>query len=357
MAGELAVANGARDLALRGVRVPALERDARGDEAEVRAPLGRHPRPERAAAERDRVLGVIEQAELPAKLRQVADDARGRQAIAQAAAELEGALGQLEGVGVLVAPGGDDGEVVERERDGAEVAQALPLRVDLFEDRARLVEGAVREERDAAVQPRAQLRRGVAMRCRGQRVLGEMPVCVVPPGFGEEDLSERVAGLRDRLMRLGAVDGAGRTERALGGLAGGPELALEVSDLGQLGCDERGERRLARGVELARGAAQGDLRGHENLRARPATCRAASSRRRRRASARRQPSPSDAPPRLRPQRAPAPPRRAAARAVRPAGRPRWRRPSARSSRPARQSLRADRAPGPSRRRPRQSRLP
>ncbi len=108
-------------------RVPPHQRVARGLEGKVCRKPGGHARSQRAAPEGHGVLGVVEQPEAAAKLRQVAENARGGQAVADALAQLERALCEREGLRVVVPQRGEHREIVEREGDGADVAGALAV--------------------------------------------------------------------------------------------------------------------------------------------------------------------------------------------------------------------------------------
>ncbi len=203
---EAGVANRPPDLALRGFGVAAVERDAGGDEAEVRAALGRHARAESASPEQDGVLGMLEQPQLAPKLREVAHDVSHREPISEPPRQLQRALVEPDRLQVIVPPRRDDGEVVEREGGRAEVADSLALDANLLEDASGLVESASRQEGDAPVEPGTELGGRVAAGRRRQRVLGKVPIGRVPLRLGEEDLAERVARLQDR--RRGRRDGA-----------------------------------------------------------------------------------------------------------------------------------------------------
>ena len=118
---------GLAHLALCVDRSPAQEGEARGVEAEADRERGRHPRPEQAPPERDGVVGVVEEPDLPAEIREVREDERGREPVTDAEALLQRSFGEREGVAVLVTPCRDDREVVEREGAGPVIAGALAL--------------------------------------------------------------------------------------------------------------------------------------------------------------------------------------------------------------------------------------
>ncbi len=248
------------DLAVGVDGAPAEEREPRRMHAEPNRQRRRHPGPEKAPAERDGVVGVVEQADAPAELREVRQDERGREPVADAEALLERALGQREGVAVLVALGRDDGEVVEGERARAVVSGALALLEDRGEDLLGLFDLAAADERDGAVHACAELARAIAGGGSDVRVLGEVALGLFPACVGEEELAESVARAevgrdgRGLLAGLREREGEVRFLRCVRG------VALGVRDLRELGGDGREHVRVG---HLGATALEGDARGDE----------------------------------------------------------------------------------------------
>ena len=219
LAQELARARGLA-LGERAVRfvsrldgVAPKERVAGRLKREARGLRGRHARSESAAAEGYGVLGVVEEAQPAAKLGQVAEDTRGRQAVADSLAQLQGALGERERLGILVAERRQHREVVERERDGARVALALALAEHPLEDAPRLLDAPLGQQGDAAIEARAELFGAEAGGRRRPLVFREVDLRLVPGRVGQEQLAQRVARLEPHRNAIVERQGARRLAR------------------------------------------------------------------------------------------------------------------------------------------------
>ena len=130
---------------------------------------------------------------------------------------------------------GDDAEVGKCVGTRAVFTEASAVFEDALERRAGVVEEALRDERDAAVQASAELGGRLAGSGCGERVLGEVRVRVVPASLDEVDLAERVATAEARRGRLRERD------RARGVLGSQLHVTGEVAELGELGRDAGAE--------------------------------------------------------------------------------------------------------------------
>src|SRR5262249_27759552 len=106
----------ARDLDLRFVRAAAGEVDAGGDERDVRETHARHRGTADLAAERERLLGFVDEADADAERGEVRDETREADLLADAAAHVDRVLRKAQGFGVVVRKNRDGREVRERER-------------------------------------------------------------------------------------------------------------------------------------------------------------------------------------------------------------------------------------------------
>ena len=129
---DAGVDDGLCDLAPCVDVLPRRERDARRRRSRSRSSAaGGMPGPSVRRPKATRVLRVIEEAELRAQLRDVGQDAGGGEAVAAARWRSLSVRSESAARRVLVAPGGDDREVVEREGAGARIARALAVGEDV----------------------------------------------------------------------------------------------------------------------------------------------------------------------------------------------------------------------------------
>ena len=127
-------------ISLRASSVSAArESHPGGHHGEVTGARRRHPRTEQASTEGDGQRRVLPRAQSSSQLRQVGQDARRRQAIAEPLPKIEGALGKIERAGVITTPAGDDRQVVEREGRGAQIALPFGVVEHTLEEHLRLV--------------------------------------------------------------------------------------------------------------------------------------------------------------------------------------------------------------------------
>src|SRR5262249_34105393 len=123
-------------------------------------------RAEELATERDRVLRMIDESESQPQLGQVPDRERRSESASKRLRQSDGLLPVVERAPVIALAVGDEPEVREGVRASTLFAEPRPVFEHTHEDRARLVELALRQQSNRTVEPRPQLRRRVAERRR-----------------------------------------------------------------------------------------------------------------------------------------------------------------------------------------------